>query len=130
MKLKKIMYAVALTAASVVYAGPVQTVANAGPGSGSPTGATSKVAPMTNSATAGDASTPLRSIGTAGRGQGTGPHATPIEVSTTVSALSAGAPYIKMATNGSSVTFGTGVSVKGVAPAGSTPSSKGPAPRD
>lgn len=129
MNTKMIMYAAALTAGSFVYAGPAQTAPNSNPGSGSPAGATSKVAPVTNTATAGDAATPLRSIGTAGRGQGTGPHATPVDVSTTVSAVSAGAPNIKMATNGSSVTFGTGVTAKGVASAGSTPSSKGPAPK-
>lgn len=139
MKTRIIACTAALIAVSFAYA--AEPVMSAGsPGSGTPTKSTGAGGAMVGATAQDKASqaTPIRSIGTGGRGQGAGTSATPIEVISSVTSAAATEPSIKMASSSSSVTVGDPIKVTNAVPQGAaaptvkegtTPSSKGPAPK-
>lgn len=140
MKTRILACTVALLAASLSYANqPTQSVGT--PGAGTPTQSIGNAGSTAGASTqnAVNAATPVRSIGTAGRGEGAGTGATPIEVVNSLTSASSTEPSIKMASTGSSVTIGEPVKVIATLPEGAaeptvkegtTPSSKGPAPKN
>lgn len=137
MKSNILVSAIALAVSSLGYAADPAPVMSGGGNAGlaSPSQSTGTTATALSSAN----KAPVRSIGTAGKGNGAGPSATPIEVASSLSTVASDAPSIKMATSGESVTFGQPVKVISSLPAGAaaptvkegtTPSAKGPAQKD
>ena len=114
---------------------PILTMSGSA-GTGAPVQGMGKPGTVAGTPTAEAAKAPVRSIGAAGKGEGIGQSATPIEV---VSSLnSASTSSIKVAASTSSITFGAPVKVISSLPSGApaatvkegtTPTVKGVAPK-